>query len=117
VLPDGTEEVIREAAPKPRGGDTWLPRHYEIPEPLFRELWGGRIRDHLSLRDSEHFDDLGLDQILRRLVAGRGSRVKRDMAAACFGRVRGPRWLRQANTQELLILALGGNPTVLKAFT
>lgn len=106
---DGTEQVIRAAPPKPRGGDTWRPKHHSIPEPQFRVLWGGRIAERLPLRDRGRLEDLGLDQILRRLLLV----PRRRLAARQYGPVRGPRWLKEATTQELIILALGGDPAAL----
>lgn len=114
ILPDGTEEVIRAAPPKPHGGETWRPVHYEIPELHFRELWGGRIAGRLSLRDRSRVDELGLDQILRKLLITNGPRIL--LAVEWFGPKRGRRWIQGANFQELIVLALGGDPASLGRF-
>jgi len=111
ILPDGTEESIRAAPPKPHGGDTWRPVHSHIPEPQFRELWDSRLKAALGLRDAEQVGDLGLDQILKKLLATRGPRIL--LAMEHFGPKRGRRWLSGANVQELLVLALSGDPAIL----
>lgn len=104
--PDGGTQVIRAAAPRRHGGETWRPTHHQVPEAVFRAVWRERICARLTMKQAEKFDSYTLAQVYGLLPHGR----EKAQAARLFGGKRGLVWLRGACVQERIILCLEGDP-------
>jgi hypothetical protein len=99
-MTDGAE------VPRRRGGESWRPSHYQIPDASFRAIWRDRICARLTIAEALKFDQYTLAQVYARLPhAG----VKAQ-AGRLFGGKRGLVWLKGSCIQERIILCLDGDP-------